>query len=490
MARLCSQSPPLADYEQHRAGMRIHAKHVVQMHADLADWRCLPAWRMSLVTAVDAAVQHLSNVLNAAAGHAPCNGDWCRVATGGIHGTYKLALVQPNDTRLVIKVPTSPEHAHTLMEEREAMRTLCTLAEDARTIFIPWTSLPFQLYGTTVMLQQRIPHAYDGWFRVRNGASFLRAMWLPPELSPPRTALVASRVAADLIGWERLQQRHAIIVRDLQLVISNGGSVWLLDPAGVDRTQTCQKEGHIHDAAVNASVRAGAPVHGGGRVTLSLLSRPDASDDKCRHAMRDAYTGARQRASLLTYALLASLVAEGALDLAREAMCTHARCELGCLWTGVPPAVRAALRRRKHATAAQAEATVAAMDRLDGLTGGLLDDGGAAGSAARAWANAGEWGAHGGANRCGPCSLNASLTSCFVHGGEEFLAHEMALTCAAANSSTAGCRWSLSACEFDPVCTSLRAIVEDLTHSGGRLDKSDWMHYIYREDVYRELSVE
>ena len=74
------------------------------------------------------------------------------------------------------------------------------------------------------------------------------------------------------------------------------------------------------------------------------------------------------------------------------------------------------------------------------------------------------------------------------------MAHELALTsCAAANVVEPGDTsqpWvpggtGCPLCDGDPLCTSLRAIVEGLTRSSGRADKSEWIHQVHMHAYHR-----
>ena len=70
------------------------------------------------------------------------------------------------------------------------------------------------------------------------------------------------------------------------------------------------------------------------------------------------YKMRRQRAELLSLSLSAALYASGRSDIVDDILCTHAICELECLFYGPPPAAVAALSSAAQAgRAGLAEAT-------------------------------------------------------------------------------------------------------------------------------------
>jgi hypothetical protein len=287
-----------------------------------------------------------------------------------------------------------------MAEEMAHFRYMCSSGHDLVARRIPWMRHPFNVSSPSgvgkllVVVEQSLE---DGaWIRPRDGVTFFQALL---QTSSQRTA--ASRTSRDLLHWERYVRQERLLVDDLQFMRMPSGEMWLLDLNSLTRLPNV--------------TTPPAPLVAG-------LRRPwRHSDDSGRNRL--LYSAARQRASLLSMALAAALVARGdeGVALLRSLLCHTARCELGCTFFHAPANVGRMLRQD-----VQSPAGLVAFKRLRALVGSGPDVPAAVAQG----------------TRCSPCCCSAVDSAslfqayvkgaplCRVDGNEGMLENEEALACA------------------------------------------------------------
>lgn len=428
----------------------------VSLVRDLAEWRCGSAVNF-LADPVSRALDTLHNVTRELASeqtlftssqgkrHCKSSSGWCLAGKGfykSVFGRVGLPLV--------VKLATGDEGMRVLQGERDTMRWLCRLAEkesDDAAVHIPWTSPLFVTRdGTAILLQQRIPLASARWFRVRDGPYFVRALFVDDSPVEIGWQAAARRTFVQLAAWERLVRRHSLYIDDLQFQRSREGHIWLLDPMSVEQTS--------------------------GEHQLRGLSRPENGDGGGGNggALCTAYHTRRQSAMLLSSALLAALAAEGDVQSLDGALCQHASCELGCTLVGLPASARVTLRSAAEPLRTEALELMQLLDAMIGETAG-----GRAGTSANTRDAVGL----GGRGGCGPCARKyaAASQTCYVAGGEGFLAHELQLQCIVENSYKGNCPMRRANCAGAPLCTHRARKLQAWTNTTKL--KSEWMDVVY-----------
>jgi hypothetical protein len=253
---------------------------------------------------------------------------------------------------LMLKVALNEDRERELEHEARLLHSVCAEASPRDHIRkrVPWTGQIFDLRvgneSRKGLLQQRIPgelvNAQSAWF----ATALLR------EMAPD----AAATSARDLLRWEAFFTRARWVASDLQWLRDVDGALWLFDPGIIRRAEgPAPRSRHAYCNRSSSSSRDKHPakIYRNHRFhPATSLRRPQQpprdSAMWCQeefHEAMDAYVLQRQRAVLLTDAIVASLVAANATDVLQSAFCRHAVCELGCSLVALPPPARHALRR-------------------------------------------------------------------------------------------------------------------------------------------------
>jgi hypothetical protein len=309
-----------------------------------------------------------------------CVNGWCSFS----YGERKNALWKPSSP-LILKFG---DNTHVL-QEYLAILGLCEAqqhrSEDVRRR-LPWVGKPFVVRignGTRIVVlpEQRLSGT---WLRVRDGNTFYNAIWgLRHQASACRAVL------KDLLLWEAWIHQTRVMLPDLQLMLSSSGELWMVDPSGLEPIPTRTP---------------GWPRH------LVWKPRLHRRPTAFPWDVAVEYDWLRQRLSLLSFALVTALLAEGSPTAAQELLGQHAVCELGCAFHRMP----ASFRVDPSGDAFTQEATWRLAQLLD------------------AGADAAEMAWHSNRTRGGGCFHGEPTESgeqCAVLGGESFLAHEAMLWC-------------------------------------------------------------
>lgn len=452
---------------------RSNSSLVSEIRRDLELWSCGRADHIQqLAPVVSLALESLDRANNAGdlalerVSRQSCRSGWCLLG----HGAHKTTIGR-GDLPLVVKLAAA-DNSQSLQSERDSMRQMCGLAGPAAGVLIPWTSSPFVVgsgtapnHGTRLLLQQRLPRQEDGWFRVRDGMTFVDALlhYQPTGVtkrpSGPDTRAAALRTFESLLSWESLLSSRALYVPDLQFVRGAEGELWLLDAMEVERV-------HSSTASLPRGLRRPEDASGGSGNGGSMCN---------------TYRATRQWAMLLSFAMLSALLSVGDPKSLEDAMCTHASCDLGCALVALPSSARETIARLSAAAAA-------AVARFDALVGGDSNgshvatiEGGSSTTAHSRVAVEAEDGQRERAARrgagCGPCKFGDELaaTTCYIAGGEGFFAHELALQCLVEGSSRGNCATRRSRCAASPLCTSRARQVMSM----GSRSKPEWMRAVY-----------
>ena len=470
--RFTPHSEPVASINTSGSSAHTATASASGFDEELASWRCGEAAHATGLAAAVARAHAdlekgghelalLPSFLDGGPTGAGCVQGWCEIA----RGRKKLILAHFEQPLLVMKV-TATALIRELREEREAMSRTCKAASaSGARVTIPWTSVPFVVGGanrTAILLQQRLPRE-GAFFRVRDGSTFVDALFARPRDAGDELhsewAAAAAQSYLHLIAWERVLRLRSLLISDLQFHRSAiSGQLWLLD------------------AMETVPVRPQLQAHLRG---LRRPEEPGRAGSGNGGALCKAYVAARQRASLLSFALLSALVAEGDVRSVDGTLCAHGSCELGCLLVGLTASARATL------AASSLDGLQDAVRRLDSLVG---PDGGGFGAGSSRGAVGGA-AAPGSGGSCA-CDRNIpeAFAACYIAGGEGYLAHELALQCTVADSSAGNCPLRRANCARGALCSARsRHVVAMQSSVGKRIMKSEWMAAVYGDHLNSSL---
>jgi hypothetical protein len=290
--------------------------------------------------------------------------------------------------RLVVKISSLCKWNSELNEEAEILSQMC-LTDESLAGRIPFTSQPFDVHvtateaealrggkhedcrsqahsaiaqqyiGPDVLLASSGPcHVGRGrcnetsdqlMFRVRDSAFYQRSLLHGSALHDAITGTVrrsaAVAAASDWLRWSKFfgGVGRRFPVDDLQFMQTPEGSVWIVDTRRAPLVAS--------SSAAAATATAAAIFARQSDTKFGPLQRPSehgmsgtdgASTFSIEWGGPGGWVSQLYSAQLLSFALAAILVAEGAHEALRDSLC-EASCDLGCAWREVPDAARAAI---------------------------------------------------------------------------------------------------------------------------------------------------